>query len=62
MISKKKPGIKCPRCGCADLRDPPDRPWRVVKTLAMPGWIRRYRICRNCGKVIRTKEKIDKKN
>jgi len=52
-------GIRCPRCGCADLRGYDGRPWRTVKTLPIPGAIRRYRICRNCGRRVRTREIID---
>jgi hypothetical protein len=36
-----------------------DQPWKVVKTENFPGFIRRKRICRNCGFVVRTREKIE---
>lgn len=34
--------------------------WRIVKTIKLFTWIRRYKICRLCGKHIRTKEFIEK--
>ena len=47
-------GIICPKCGCRD--------WRVMDSVALPnGNIRRYRVCRHCGKRIRTIERIDPK-
>ena len=53
-------GISCPRCGCRDFRDAIGRPWDVTKVVKLPGSIRRYRICRYCGKRVRTAEIIDK--
>lgn len=59
-------GIRCPKCRCADLRDPArwtpgDVPeWEVRKTVRVPHAIRRYRVCRNCGRRVRTREVIDK--
>lgn len=44
-------GIRCPKCGCRDLL--------TGNTIKQLGRIIRYRICRYCGKRIRTKEKID---
>jgi transcriptional regulator NrdR family protein len=42
-------GLRCPRCECCDFR--------TVKTWPdEDGIIRRYRICRNCGKHVRTVE------
>jgi len=52
-------GIKCPKCGCADFRDDAGRPWQTVKTVHVPGAIRRYKVCRHCGHRIRTKETIE---
>ena len=53
-------GIKCPKCGCRDLRDDSGRPWDVVKTIPMIGQIRRRRRCRHCGKYVYTREKLEK--
>jgi len=60
---KKKPqGLRCPKCGCADFRDELGMPAGFVTThtVPLPGAIRRYKYCRNCGKRIRTKEMIEK--
>jgi len=51
-----KKGLICPRCGCRDLR-----PWKVINISHQSGFIRRYRVCRHCGHIIRTREFIDKK-
>ena len=56
---KKQRGLRCPNCGCADFRDEMGRPWDTVKTVNIPGAVRRYKICRYCGKMVRTKEKIE---
>ena len=56
---KKYSGLKCPRCGCADFRTVDGRPWDTVKTVNIPGAVRRYKVCRYCGKTIRTRETID---
>jgi len=53
-------GLRCPNCNCADLRDVNGRPWDVTKTEKHPGYIRRRRICRNCGKSVYTRERIEK--
>jgi len=50
-MSEKKDGLKCPVCGCSDLRTP--------NVINIPGAIRRYKICRYCGKRVRTKEVIE---
>ena len=42
-------GIKCPRCGCADLR--------VGRTQRMIGKLKRYRYCRHCGASVPTFER-----
>ena len=42
-------GITCPKCGCRHV-------WKVRDTDRIEGAIRRYRVCRNCNHVIRTKE------
>lgn len=48
---KKPDGLKCPDCGCRDLITP--------NVIRIPGAIRRYRVCRNCGKHVRTREVIE---
>ncbi len=66
---KDDKGIRCPRCGCRDMRDEETglpvsvvskSKWRVTKVMKGFGYIRRRRVCRNCGKVIFTKEKVEK--
>ena len=52
-------GLKCPVCGCKDFRDEDGRPFKTVRTVNVPNAIRRYKICRYCGKKIRTKEIIE---
>ncbi len=47
---KGKPGIACPRCGCRDLR--------VRNTRRTDHAIRRYRVCRHCGRTITTSETL----
>ncbi|HPY76665.1 MAG TPA: ogr/Delta-like zinc finger family protein [Anaerohalosphaeraceae bacterium] len=48
----KTKGIACPKCGCKD--------WKVTDTRVFShNKIRRYRQCRNCGRKIRTVEKIE---
>jgi len=59
---KKQVGLKCPNCGCEDFRDEEGRPWDTVKTIPIFGAIRRYKICRYCGKKVRTKETIEKED
>jgi len=56
---KKISGLKCPTCGCADFRTEDGRPWATVKTVNIPGAVRRYKICRYCGRRVRTKEMIE---
>ena len=58
--AKKNKGLKCTRCGCADFRTEDGRPFDTVTTILIPGAIRRYKICRHCGKRIRTRETIEK--
>ncbi len=53
------PGIVCPRCGCRDLRAPDGRPWEITKVERKYGFIRRRRVCRHCGKVVNTHERIE---
>jgi uncharacterized Zn finger protein len=43
-------GLICKDCGCRDFR--------VLHTRRGPESIQRERQCRNCGKVVRTREKI----
>lgn len=52
-------GLQCPVCGCKDILDQDGRPWTTSRTIKLHRMIRRYRICRNCGKRIRTREVID---
>jgi len=42
-------GIVCGKCGGCQ--------WRVTQTRPVRGAIRRYRVCRNCGRRRRTVEK-----
>lgn len=58
--NKKRKGLICPNCGCEDFRDEMGRPWDCVKTRPIFGAIRRRKICRYCGTVVRTKETIEK--
>lgn len=58
--ANKKVGLKCPICGCNDFRTEDGRPFDTVKTVNIPGAIRRYKICRHCGKRVRTKETLEK--
>jgi hypothetical protein len=44
-----KTGIRCPACGCCDLR--------TTHTLRRPGWVKRRKVCRHCGRVVVTREK-----
>jgi DNA-directed RNA polymerase subunit RPC12/RpoP len=44
------PGIRCPRCGCRDLRR--------AYTRQVPGAARRARDCRHCGKRVITLERV----
>lgn len=53
-------GICCPRCGCFDLRETDGKPWKVTRTVHIPYAVRRYKICRNCGAHVRTKETIER--
>lgn len=42
-------GIRCPRCGCAELR--------TTNTQRLPGGrVRRYKACRRCGRRLTTYE------
>lgn len=36
--------------------------WKVTKVEKAFGYIRRRRVCRNCGRVVFTREKIEKEN
>lgn len=44
-----QPGIRCPRCGCCDLR--------TTHTIRQPGSVKRYRRCRHCGRRVTTYER-----
>lgn len=46
---EKTGGIKCPKCHCRHL-------WSVRDTDNVADAVRRYRVCRNCGCVVRTRE------
>ncbi len=48
LQGKRAQGIRCPKCGCADLR--------VYWTRPGEGTIRRVRKCRNCGQRVPTFE------
>lgn len=48
-LGDKAIGLECQYCGCHDFR--------VVQTRPRPGFIRRERVCRHCGKKKYTKEK-----
>ena len=52
-MAKKEKGIACPDCGCRHLI--------VDATRKFFGGVTRYRICRNCGRRVRTREIIKKK-
>ncbi len=45
-------GLKCPRCGHTK--------WETLATRRIPGGVRRYRVCKNCGRQVKTREKIDR--
>lgn len=46
---KAPAGIRCPRCGCGDLR--------TTNTQRLPGGrVRRYKACRHCGRRLVTFE------
>lgn len=44
----KRKGIRCPKCGCPDLR--------VKVTWKGEGKVKRRRVCANCGTVVPTYE------
>ena len=50
--AKKKPpvGLECRTCGCRDFY--------VRNTIQRPGWIKRYRECRYCGRILTTMEVV----
>ena len=53
-------GLVCPGCGCRDIRDAITRGFVQTHTYKQPGWIKRRKVCRNCGRVIVTRESIIK--
>ena len=53
------PGIVCPRCGCSHMLGHTNQPWEVTKTERKHGFVRRRRVCRNCGRVVYTRESIE---
>jgi len=59
--SERPPGIRCPNCGCQDVRLPNGAPvdTQVTKTEQRYGYIRRRRVCRYCGRVIYTRETVE---
>lgn len=48
---EREGGLACPDCGCKDFR--------AANTVRIAGGIRRYKVCRHCGRRIRTREKIE---
>ena len=58
---KTPPGIQCPNpnCGCRHFLEPVWPDWATEKTEKKFGYIRRRRVCRNCGRVIYTRETIE---
>lgn len=46
-------GIVCPKCGCLQFGDGRN----VRNTRRFVGGVRRYRVCRACGKVFTTTER-----
>jgi uncharacterized protein (DUF983 family) len=54
-----KTGLVCPKCGCSHLFDI-DRPWTVTHNRPHFGFIKRKRVCRNCGWKVTTHERIVK--
>jgi len=45
-------GLRCPKCGCGHFE--------TDKTVPIPGRrIRRYKVCRYCGRRVRTTETIE---
>lgn len=66
MADDEDKGIRCPKCGCRDMRDADSglpvsavSKWRVTKVIKGFGYIRRRRVCRNCEKIVYTKEKVE---
>lgn|GEM_PF-5996611 len=53
------PGIVCPHCHCRQWNTEDGKPWAVTHTERKFGFIRRRRVCRNCGHVVNTRETID---
>ncbi|HOK96389.1 MAG TPA: hypothetical protein PK052_06780 [Anaerohalosphaeraceae bacterium] len=53
-VGEHKPivGLRCPSCGCTHFYTIDSRP-------IVGNRIRRRRICRNCGRQVRTIERID---
>lgn len=49
---RRQQGIKCPDCHCRLL-------WKVYDTTPKGGVIKRIRKCANCGREIRTTERMD---
>lgn len=52
-------GIQCPKCGCRHMVDPQPPNWHVTNTYQRQGYIRRRRVCRNCGRVVYTREILE---
>ena len=53
------PGLVCPKCGCMHFPEPSAEKWDVTHTKPGHGYIRRRRVCRHCGRVITTRERIE---
>ena len=47
------PGLVCPKCGCIQFSDGKN----VRNTVRVNGAVRRYRVCRNCGRTWTTTER-----
>jgi len=52
-------GLICPRCGCINFAGSPSEVWSVTHTQPRRGYIRRRRVCRNCGHAIFTRERVE---
>jgi len=46
-------GLICPGCGCPQFADGKN----VRNTVRVNGAVRRYRVCRNCGRIWTTTER-----
>jgi transcriptional regulator NrdR family protein len=44
-------GLSCQTCGCRDFE--------TTNTVRLPNGIRRYKVCRHCGRGVTTRETIE---